>query len=492
MSKLKFIILSEFAELLDLAMHLKFMEEHDVLMHVSNHDYAKIGDGIIEKVKNWFDCLGKGYIWIIDGNEAGRLQDWLRSKGEIVFGGSEQGDRLENQRTLGQQLFKAAGFNQVISKNFKSIEEALRFIHKNVSKKWILKQNGSAPKSINHKAHFNDNSDLILHLEGLKKKWNETDYGKFDCDLMEVVEGMEVAASVFFNGKNYMKNKDGKVVGFLNWEHKKEVDGDQGEVTGEMGTLFFGTTEDNPLFREIIMRPKIIEALRATKFRGVFDINCIKTKDGIVALEPTLRFGIPSTSYEFLVAMDNCGETIKLIAEGKDDPISIKKGFGMVVVVVGKPFPVEADIDEIATSLGEKLWLIENNKPVSELTKDQRQRVHLQNFYKDEEGNYRVATKHGYLLTVTGKGETISGVREDILKYIKENIYISGMKYRTDIGKRVEGHGISSDQKIKKEYEDKIESIKKDHETELEKIKEEKEQSLTKVKKTIKDIIYGN
>jgi phosphoribosylamine-glycine ligase len=49
-----------------------------------------------------------------------------------------------------------------------------------------------------------------------------------------------------------------------------------------------------------------------------------------------------------------------------------------------------------------------------------------------------VASKSGYLLTVTGFGKDIKDAREKMLEYIKENIYISDMKYRQDLGKSVE------------------------------------------------------
>ena len=43
-----------------------------------------------------------------------------------------------------------------------------------------------------------------------------------------------------------MRNADGKVVAFLNSEEKKEIDSGLGETCGEMGTLFYVTTEDYP------------------------------------------------------------------------------------------------------------------------------------------------------------------------------------------------------------------------------------------------------
>lgn len=437
---MKFLIHSEFAELLDLAMRLKD-DGHDVLMHVPSKEHDKIGEGIIDKVSDWYSKIGDGYVWVFDGCSHGKLQDWLRSRGEVVFGGSEAGDKLENDRQLGQKLFKASGFTQPESKNFKGtsgIDEALAFVMSNRDRRWILKQNGDAPKGLNHMGKFEGNEDMLFHLDGLKKKWNEPSMGPVDFDLMEVVEGLEVAASAYFNGTSFVKGKDGKVVGWLNFEEKKECDASLGETTGEMGTTFIGVTEDNGMFREMIMHPKITEALAAAKFRGIFDVNCIKTKEGTVALEATCRFGIPSTSYEMCVSTENVGQVLSDVASGKDEPISISMGVGMVTCVVAKPYPAEADMESDATSIGEKLWPLKSGRPSKDFSREQREFIHLQNFHKD--GDYLVSTKCGYLLTVTSSGSSIAGARAQAIDRIKDNLYIAGMKYRTDIGKRVEDH----------------------------------------------------
>ena len=88
-----FIVWSKFGELLDVAIQLK-QEKCEVFLYVSDHDYTEIGEGIVPKLKDWewLDCLGKGYIWCLDGCDDGHFQDWLRDKGEFVFGGSKQGD----------------------------------------------------------------------------------------------------------------------------------------------------------------------------------------------------------------------------------------------------------------------------------------------------------------------------------------------------------------------------------------------------------------
>lgn len=443
-----FVIMSEFGELLDLAMHLKYVEKQNVYLVIFDHDYKEIGKGIVDRMDEWWMCLGEGYVWIFDGCAQGKLQDWLRSKGEFVIGGSAQGDRLENERQLGQSWFRKSGFYQPMSKNFTNIDAALAFVQKNKDHKWILKQNADAPKSLSHKGKFDGSEDMIYHLEELKKKWNDSEFGKFDVDLMEVVSGLEVSAVAFFNGKEFLKNSKGKIVGFLTFEEKKESEQDMGVTCGEMGTTFIGVDESNKLFKNILLNPKIISVLQASKFRGVFDINCIQLKDGrIVALEPTMRFGIPATSYTFMEGLQTpAWELLATMAKGQNNPIEINTGAGMVLVVVAKPFPTESYLDTDATSMGEKLWLLRDGKPVMDFDDDMYKHIHLENFKKvtdDQTGeiSYKIATPNGYLLTVTGReGKTIKQVRENLIDYIKNNLYIPDMKIRHDIGQRVEDY----------------------------------------------------
>lgn len=469
MTNKKFIIFSEYAEILDLAIHLQNLG-HEVVMYIPSNEHKKIGDGIVKKTENWLEYLKKDYIWVFDGCNAGKLQDELRKKGEFVFGGSEQTDKLENDRQLGNKLFKKAGFKQPESKNFKSIDDAIAFITENKDTRYILKQNGSAPKHLNHMGKFDENVDMLYHLNGLKKSWSESEYGPIDFDLMEVVSGLEVAVSAFFNGKDWLRNEEGKVVGYLNFEEKKECNGNTGETTGEMGTTFIGCTEDNKLFKDIILRDEITNILKKLDYRGVFDINCIKTDKGITALEPTCRFGIPATSYEFIEAMEtDTGIVIEAIAKGLSIPLELKMGVGVVMVIASKPYPVEADLENMATSIGEKLWILKDNEPIKDFTKEQQKHIHLENFFKDDDGNYLVATKNGYLLTVTAHGDTISQTRNDLIKYIKDNIYILGIKYRTDIGERVEEYfGITP----KEDYEKKLKEAKDKMDAQVKQIKE--------------------
>lgn len=438
MEKPRFIILSTHGELLDLAIWLQEIERYEVVLCVTNSDSEHIGDGIVEKETTWVRYMGLGYIWCIDGCENADLQDWLRDEGEYVVGTNTEMAEMENDRQKGQAWFKRAGFNQPYSDNFTDFDSALDFIEKNSGTKYILKQNGNAPKHLNHKQKFDSGEDMTYHLEQLAKSWNEAQFGPVDFDLMEQVEGTEVAASAFFNGEDFLRNQDGKVVGYLNFEEKKEKDDNLGSTTGEMGTIFLGVDEDNNLFKDIILRPELLKELRDSDFRGVFDINGSITDKGYVVFEATSRFGVPATSYEFTEGLDcNTGELLVAMACGENTPIEVKRKWGIAQVVVAPPFPVSEEIADHGTSLGKKLWILDGKKPAEDFTKSQLQHIHLENFKWDEDG-YKVATKDGYMLVVTQTGKSIDEVRQKSLDYIKENIHLENMSYRQDLGKRID------------------------------------------------------
>lgn len=129
---LKFLIHSEFGEINDVAFALK-REGHKVLVHIVDKDYRKLYDGMLDKIEEWYRVMGKGWVFVFDGCSHGDLQDWLREKGELVFGGSAKGDELENDRQKGQEWFKRIGFRQPESRTFSgptAIDDAIDFIKK--------------------------------------------------------------------------------------------------------------------------------------------------------------------------------------------------------------------------------------------------------------------------------------------------------------------------------------------------------------------------
>lgn len=111
----------------------------------------------------------------------------------------------------------------------------------------------------------------------------------------------------------------------------------------------------------------------------------------------------------------------------------------MVLVVAAKPYPAEHSESDEGTSIGQKLWISRGGAIEEDFDDEQLRRIHLENFLMDDDGHYRVATRGGYLLTATGHGTDVAAVREELIGYVKDSVYVPGMKVRTDIGRRVEG-----------------------------------------------------
>jgi phosphoribosylamine-glycine ligase len=442
---MRFFIHSQHGEICDLGIYLQQVEGHTVVVYIEDHNCRRIAEGILEHTTEWWRYIGEGYIWLFDGCSHGDLVEWLREQGEVVVGGTKETDSMENDRQKNQKWFRKLGFDQPVSKNFTDFDEAIAFVEENADQRWILKQEADAPKSLSHMGKLDGSLDLLFHLRDLKKTWTEHEHGPVEFSLMEVVTGTEIAASAFFNGKQFLKNGAGKVVGFLNAEEKAESDGRLGSTTGETGTSFLGVTEDSVLFQSLILREGIEEYLAENDYRGVWDVNAILTDDGrLVALEPTCRFGVPATGYEFCLGMESStGELLEALAKGINRKIEIYENVGMVIVVTAKPFPLEVDVEDEGTSIGERLWPLEDGEPVEDFSDSHWRRLGLYNFERaqDQETGewlYRVPTKSGYMLTVTGRGEHVATTRDEILHWIKQSFHLAGAKYRQDIGKRIE------------------------------------------------------
>src|SRR5208282_1414014 len=91
-------------------------------------------------------------------------------------------------------------------------------------------------------------------------------------------QGVEVAVGAFFNGTDFIEPIN------INFEHKRLFPNDIGPSTGEMGTAMFWS-KPNPIFEITLL--KMREQLRASKYVGYIDINCIANSKGVFPLEFT-------------------------------------------------------------------------------------------------------------------------------------------------------------------------------------------------------------
>lgn len=404
----------------DLAYRLK-KEGCDVRLYIEDRSCKDCLGGMVDKTDDWrkeLKWVGRDGLIVFDDVGYGKIQDELRKDGYSVFGGSEGGDRLEQDRQHGQEILSSCGIEVARSFNFDSIEKAVSFVRKNKGK-WVIKQDGHK-SCLNYVGALADGTDVLGVLESYKK--HNADVSSIH--LQEKIEGVEIGIGRYFNGKDWVGPIE------INMEHKGLFNGDIGPKTGEMGTLMWhDDKESNRLFQKTLSRLR--PYLQKIDFRGDIDINCIVNEEGAFPLEITARLGCPSTQLQAALHLSPWKDFLTAVAGGQKCNLRCRKGFGIVVSVAIPPFPYPP------ASVSQGVYL--KDVPVlfkKELSEDEMNRLHFEevSIKRVGRGNrYCVAGSNGYILYVTGTGKTVQAARKQAYSLI-DKIVIPKMFYRRDIG----------------------------------------------------------
>ncbi len=394
----------------DLAWHIK-KEGHLVKIFIKSTSYSDVYDGFLDKVKNWKEHVDWADVIVFDDIGFGKIADRLRKKGKRVIGGSEYTDHLEDDRGFGQSEMKKAGMNILPHWDFFNYDVALKFLQDNPGR-YVYKPSGFVPsdwKGLLFLGKEEDGKDLYEILSHNKKTLSRK-IKQFQ--LQKFVAGIEVGASAFFNGVNFIYPVN------IAFEHKRLFPGEIGPLTGEMGTSMLWV-EPNMLFRSTLERMK--EKLVKSGYIGYIDINCIVNARGIYPLEFTCRFGYPTISIQIEGVISRWGDFLYAIAGHETFDLKTKKGFQIGVCIVTPPFPFD-DPSEIAIYKDSSILFKKPNQDG----------MHLGDI-KLVDGDWRIAGDTGYDLIVTGSGMTMEEARRQAYARI-DNIMLQNMFYRTDIG----------------------------------------------------------
>jgi phosphoribosylamine--glycine ligase len=422
---MKILFISEDLVAGDLA-RLMRKEGHDVRLFIGDKGRRSNFENMVEKTDSWKNELkwvGKDGLVIFDGCGFGSSQDKLRKKGFSVVGSSVLGNKLENDRQYGNEIFKKHGLPTVPQINFGSIDEAISFVEKNKGK-WVIKQNssGTSLKGFNYVGMMENAEDVIDVLTNYKE---ETKYGDAMITLQEKIEGVEIGVGRYFNGTNWVGPME------INMEHKKFFPGDLGPTTSEMGTLaWYDDNESNKLFT--LTLKKLENYLREIDFRGDMEINCIVNGKGAFPLEATPRFGSPIVHLQSEIHMSPWGEFLKAIADGRNYDLKWQRGYGIVIVVTvptSQPFPFTKK-EHFVSPKGLKIYLSEN-------AKKHTKHLHFEDVsVKKENGKdtFYISDDRGYVMYVSFVASSPEEARDRAYLILKNEIFIPKMFYRNDIG----------------------------------------------------------
>ncbi len=401
------------------ALYLRLLARgHAVRVHTADAGSRDILEGLIDRSHAWQDDLawvraGDGLV-VFEDTGWGPEQDRLRGEGFPVVGGSALGDRLEDDRVFGQNALRDAGLRVAPSVELDGFDEALAYVERHPAR-YVLKFSGGGTDSTrSYVGTLDDGRDLaaVLRLQGAR-----ADGPRSRIVLMHHLRGVEVGVGAFFDGTRFLHPAN------LDWEHKRLFPGDLGELTGEMGTVVTYRGAER-LFEATLAR--LAPRLREARHVGYVNLNLIVNDDGAWPLELTCRFGYPG--FAILEALhDEPWDTLlpRLCSGGGGETgLRTHAGFAVGVVLTVPPFPYADGYERLSKGL-----------PIcfrEDVDEADREAFHYGEV-RMEGGQLVTAGQIGYVMVVTGRGDTVEEARR--AAYARaQKVAIPNVRYRLDIG----------------------------------------------------------
>jgi phosphoribosylamine--glycine ligase len=395
---------------------------HETKFFIEDKDSKDVGDGFVPKVDDYKPHVPWADLVVTDDTHLGKINDSIREKGIPVIGGTKMTDALEEDRGLGQRLFKSCGLDVLESKEFKTMEEAISYVQDN-PRPFVVKVSGTAQndKTTTYVGQMEDGSDIVPVLEHMAEKMEK---GLSGIEIQEKVEGIEVGVSGFFNGNDFIGPCQ------VNFEHKKLMSWNSqqgiGPNTGEMGTTAYWMERDIPLFQKILQ--PMVKPLKSMGYHGDFDINCIVCDGKIYPLEMTNRFGWPTLPLQIETMKENdLGEFFLALATGKDFNLKVTYPVSLCVVIGVPPLPYMNDEIFEKYSKDTPVLFRDGEKPEGIYPGEA----------KMEDGQWMVAGTSGCLAVCAAGGHSIDECQEKAYMLAKE-VIVPNKMVRDDIGRTTE------------------------------------------------------
>ncbi|MBU1131060.1 phosphoribosylamine--glycine ligase [Patescibacteria group bacterium] len=413
MEKKKFLFYSNYGLISDIAWQV-IKEGHEVKMYIEDKEFKDSADGLVPKADDWQSWIDWAEVIVFDDSIGQGLKAAkLKRQGKKVIGGTPYTERLEEDRSFGQEELKKAGINILSYQTFTNFDEAVNYVKQNPDR-YVIKPSGEAQniKRLLFVGMEEDGSDVVRVLEAYKRVWSN----KIKVfQLQKQVNGVEVAVGAFFNGHKFIYPIN------INFEHKKLFPGNIGPATGEMGTSMFWSGP-NKLFNQTLL--KMEAKLAEEGYVGYIDINCIVNNNGIYPLEFTSRFGYPTISIQQEAMITPIGEFLYELALNKDPNLKVKKGFQIGIRVVVPPYPFR----------DKKTFDSYSKDATIVFKKSNLDGIHIEDV-KLVNDQWTVTGSAGVALIVVGAGLTMKQAQQQVYNRI-QNILIPNMYYRDDIGER--------------------------------------------------------
>jgi phosphoribosylamine---glycine ligase len=401
---MKFLLLSGAGDGLGLALRLKD-EGNEVAVWIKNNLARDDFDGLLKKLTNWNSFLDKETIVVFDSTSGGKTADRLRSKGNLVFGGSSFADLLEHDRGTAFGIMEEVGIKVPYSETFTSFEEAKAYVKKN-EQRLAFKPTGDMGPDVNTYVSY-DQEDMLEMLDIFSEKAK----GSIEFELQNVVEGLLISTEGWFNGTRFVSPFNHTL------ERKQLMNEDIGPSGGCAGNIVWAVKGSNFIIDAGLR--KIEPILEHHGYIGPIDLNTIVNEEGVWALEFTPRFGYDALPAFLEMVEEPIGEIFASFANGKGADIKLKEGFGAAVRVTIPPYPEE------------KFRPIEG-LPIRGLTRTDRPHLYFYNVKLDAKDRLVSSKSFASIGAFTSYAESIEDSIHGCLQ-LAEKARVPNKQYRTDL-----------------------------------------------------------
>ena len=247
------------------------------------------------------------------------------------------GDKLEADGSFGQDMLRSIGLHTAASHLFTDYNAAIDSLQAHGGR-YVLKFSGAnTPRTRNYIGEMDDSADMLALLTMYRD--HAPGHAVPDFVLMQHLQGVEAGVGAYFNGKAFLDAI------CLDFEHKRFLNGDLGELTGEMSTVV--SYRGAGLLFNATLAP-LAGPLGAGGYCGYINLNLIVNESGLWPLEFTSRFGYPG----FAICQslyDEPWEDIFLRMLRRDNlHIATRQGFACGVVLTVPPFPYIHGYEELS------------------------------------------------------------------------------------------------------------------------------------------------
>lgn len=348
------------------------------------------------------------------------LVDRFAAAGLKIWGPNQQAARFESSKAFAHGFMERHGIPTARAGVFQQADEALRFCE-SLQGRCAVKADGLALGKGVLLTETIEEAHAAVHAVLVEKQFGQAGH---QAVIQERLSGMEVSLHALCDGKTGLLFPSSQ-------DHKRALDGDQGQNTGGMGTYSpapFLTNESMDKLKQAILVPWLKGCREENiDFRGILYPGVMLTESGPRVLEFNARFGDPETQVYLPRLRSDLLELLAASADGSLGASTMEwnRDAAVCVVIASGGYPGKYEkgkrirgLDEVAAMPGVKVFHAGTAGPNGGPA--------------PAEPGGDCFTNGGRVLGVTAWSKTVSEARNTAYEAV-DRIQFEGKQFRRDI-----------------------------------------------------------